>query len=202
MPGLDGFETTRRLRARETGRPAGTPGRDRVPVIALTAHAVAGMREKCLAAGMDDYLTKPFSADDIDGMIRKWLPATPGEEGETLLDAARLSSLDDGTPQGKENTRHLAEMFRESGRESLARIRLEQETGDGPALAKSLHRFKGSCATVGAVALANRLQAMETTLKGLGTEALEEEVTVLGELLVRTEAAMAALAARNAAAKA
>lgn len=198
MPGLDGFETTRRLRAQEAagraaGSQAGAGARARVPVIALTAHAVAGMREKCLAAGMDDYMTKPFSADDIDGMIRKWLPSAAAPAGETLLDLARLAALDDGTPKGKENTRHLAEMFRESSRESLARIRLEQANRDGQALAKSIHRFKGSCATVGAVALANRLKAMETTLKVLGPEALGEDIPLLGELLARTEAAMAAL---------
>jgi PAS domain S-box-containing protein len=197
MPGLDGFETTRRLRAREAKGLVGKGLRQRVPVIALTAHAVAGMREKCLAAGMDDYLTKPFSAEDLDVMIRKWLIAGAPPEGEIVLDLARLSALDDGSPQGKENTRHLAEMFLESGRESWARIRAEQGSGDGPALAKSLHRFKGSCATVGAVALANRLKAMETTLKDLGPEALGEDVEILGELMARTESAMAGLAARS-----
>jgi PAS domain S-box-containing protein len=200
MPGLDGFETTRRLRAQEAERPERAGGR-RVPVIALTAHAVAGMREKCLEAGMDDYLTKPFSVDDLDGMIRKWLPAAAAPEGETLLDTARLSSLDDGSPQGKENTRRLADLFLESGRESLARIRAEQGREDAPALAKSLHRFKGSCATVGAVALTNRLKAMETSLKGRGPQALGEDIPELAELLARTDAALARLAALRAASR-
>jgi PAS domain S-box-containing protein len=199
MPGLDGFETTRRLRAQEAAAPAGEGGKARVPVVALTAHAVAGMREKCLAAGMDDYLTKPFSADDLDGVIRKWLPSAAGPARESLLDPARLSALDDGTPQGKENTRRLMDMFLESGRESLDRLRAEQGDGDAQALAKSLHRFKGSCATVGALALTDRLKAMETALKSLGPTALGEDLTELAGLLARTEAAMAKLSARSAA---
>lgn len=64
MPDMDGYETTRRIRAMESCKT--------LPVIALTAHAIAGERERCLNAGMNDYLTKPFETSDLLAMIRFW----------------------------------------------------------------------------------------------------------------------------------
>jgi CheY-like chemotaxis protein len=68
MPELDGYETTRRLRAKEA-----EAGAERLPVIALTAHAFEGERDRCLAAGMDDYLSKPFRSDQLSELIDIWL---------------------------------------------------------------------------------------------------------------------------------
>ena len=75
MPGLDGFETTRRLRKAEKKR------NERVPIVALTAKAMIGDREKCLAAGMDDYLAKPIDSDRVEEMIRKWIFAENETQG-------------------------------------------------------------------------------------------------------------------------
>ena len=66
MPGIDGYETTRRLRL-------GEQGTHRTVVIAVTAHAMAGERERCLEAGMDDYLTKPYRTEDLGTLIDRWL---------------------------------------------------------------------------------------------------------------------------------
>jgi signal transduction histidine kinase/CheY-like chemotaxis protein len=80
MPLLDGWEVTRRWRSEE----AREPGRPPVPIVALTANAVVGDREQCLAAGMDDYLAKPFDLNDLGLMLRRHLPggrllqASPG----------------------------------------------------------------------------------------------------------------------------
>ncbi|TFW22054.1 response regulator [Massilia arenosa] len=70
MPVLDGFAATARLRAVEREQ-----GRARTPVVALTASAVDGDRERCLAAGMDDYLAKPFSFEQFEEMVRRWVAA-------------------------------------------------------------------------------------------------------------------------------
>ncbi|MBK8167079.1 MAG: response regulator [bacterium] len=69
MPGTDGFQATARIRAHEAAA-----GRPRTPVIALTAHALDGYRDRCLAAGMDDYLTKPLKAVALEAMLESWLP--------------------------------------------------------------------------------------------------------------------------------
>ena len=71
MPVMDGFEATRHIRAMERER-----NEHHTPIVALTAHAFAGYREQCLAAGMDDYLTKPFTGKDIDAMLERWLIMT------------------------------------------------------------------------------------------------------------------------------
>ena len=68
MPVMDGFEATRALRERE----AASISSRRVPIIALTANAMAGDKERCLSAGMDDYLTKPVRADDLRGVLTRW----------------------------------------------------------------------------------------------------------------------------------
>jgi len=75
MPELDGFEVTSRLRETEAagGRGGASPAQ-RLPVIALTASAMQGDRERCLAAGMDDYLSKPFTLEQLGAVLGKWLP--------------------------------------------------------------------------------------------------------------------------------
>jgi CheY-like chemotaxis protein/HPt (histidine-containing phosphotransfer) domain-containing protein len=87
MPRMDGFEATRTLRERER-----TSGAPRVPVIALTANAMTGDRDECLAAGMDDYLSKPFTSTQLLLTLSRWLPAAPAP---FAADAAASGS--DGT---------------------------------------------------------------------------------------------------------
>ena len=73
MPGIDGFEATQRIRGDRAGQSAKTP------IVALTADALAGDRERCLEAGMDDYMTKPVAAAQLAGTIRRWAGATSAQ---------------------------------------------------------------------------------------------------------------------------
>ncbi len=80
MPGMDGFEATRRIREKLDGTP--------LPIIALTANAMAGDREACLAAGMDDFLAKPVRKDELRSCLEKWLKHAPGETKPPLGSSA------------------------------------------------------------------------------------------------------------------
>jgi len=71
MPGLDGYEATAAIRAAE---PAG----QRTPIIALTANAFAGIRDRCIAVGMDDYLAKPTTVTTVAAALDRWVRPAPG----------------------------------------------------------------------------------------------------------------------------
>src|SRR3989344_2096498 len=78
MPVMDGYEAARRIRQME----AADTARERTPVIALTAHALSGDREVCLANGMDDYLTKPFDREALAVLLSRWLPVSEGASAQ------------------------------------------------------------------------------------------------------------------------
>lgn len=121
MPGMDGFEACERIRDRE--RLVGLPA---TPLIALTAGANDGDRENCIAAGMDDYLAKPFREDDLYAIVRKWLPdnAISGTQSISIdaidqADRARFAALYE--KESQRNVLALQEALRERDDNTLRR---------------------------------------------------------------------------------
>jgi CheY-like chemotaxis protein len=101
MPGMDGYEATRRMRSLEKQAREGGEPRGRAPIIAMTASALAGDRERCIEAGMDEYLGKPFTMEQLQDVLCRWLPegvAPVGEQEEVAgLVKAASSDCDDGS---------------------------------------------------------------------------------------------------------
>jgi CheY-like chemotaxis protein len=94
MPLLDGYDAAREIRRREAAEQRG-----RVPIVAMTANAMLGARERCLEAGMDDYIAKPISREILDEVLDRWLP--PTDEDGPVLDQARLVELRSVFPRGE-----------------------------------------------------------------------------------------------------
>jgi signal transduction histidine kinase/CheY-like chemotaxis protein len=144
MPVLDGYETTRQLRREE----AGTGGH--TPVVAMTAHAMQGDRERCIAAGMDDYLPKPITSAALDGVLDRWLPAT--SEPARPIDQARMQELRSLFP-GDETAETIVQLQADVD-DQLQRLAGALSDGNGDEVAHAAHRIKGSAHMVGARSLA------------------------------------------------
>jgi CheY-like chemotaxis protein len=168
MPGVDGFEATARIRLAERGR--------RTPIIALTASAMSTDRDRCLAAGMDDYVSKPVSMDAVETVLERWIPgparerdeapvpqATPAEPaGAPVLDAivvGRLQSL--GEAAGEDLFGQLTEIFLGELPGRLERLRDAAASHDVDALVRAAHALRGSSANIGASTLAGLCAVIE-----------------------------------------
>ncbi|MCP9491630.1 MAG: response regulator [Solirubrobacteraceae bacterium MAG38_C4-C5] len=156
MPGLDGYETARRWRRRE-----GDGGR--VPIVAVTAHAMVGERDKCLQAGMDGFLTKPLPAEKLGSVLAHWLeqrqPAAVGAGQLGSAGAVDLSVLADDF--SAEVARELAARFLEVAADDVESMRVAHAAHDAPGIREAAHRLRSGCLAVGARALNEAASAVE-----------------------------------------
>ena len=174
MPEMDGFEATAAVRERERS------GGRRIPIIAMTAHALREDRERCLAAGMDDYVSKPIDRRLLEEALLRWAPrreaqATeqgmqekpdPGPGPAVTDDDPRFPDLEEDRLEdvcGHDPTleQEVIQMYVESTRETLAQMRGAVEAGDATLLRALAHGLKGGSRTVGAVALGELAHEIE-----------------------------------------
>ena len=217
MPVLDGYATTRRWRERE----ADLPGERRLPIVAMTANAMAGDRQRCLDAGMDDYLAKPVSREQLEGCLHRWLPdrlrftlrnapPAPAAEPEAptpplpgnrapaapafpVLDQSMLEELREIA--GDETTRIIA-LFLDDAPRLIAQLEKNASIPDLDAMRDAAHTLKSSSANVGAMALSAAAKRVE-----LGARANKLDRPAVAVALVIAEYARARLALQGYAAQ-
>jgi len=165
MPEMDGFEATHAIRAMPQGRD--------LPIIALTAHALSGERERCLSHGMTDYLPKPFKGHELFGMIegrREPSPAAsiPAAEAPMTPDRVDLEGFKDALREAGAGGAigSILDAFINQVPGRLATLEAAAEGGNADAMNRAAHALRGAAATIGAHQLAALLEHVETAAQG------------------------------------
>ncbi len=155
MPEMDGFEATERIRALPQGAT--------LPIIALTAHALSGERERCLARGLSGYLAKPFKAHDLFAAVEGHGGARASQPGTVPpavdVEGFRRSMQEAGAEQAVDG---ILATFVATLPERLEALELATRGAEPEPIQRAAHAFKSAAATIGAHALASLLEEMET----------------------------------------
>ncbi len=165
MPEMDGLEATRRIRER-------WPVEKRPCIIAMTGNALLGDREKCLAAGMDDYISKPVRIAELQNALERWGPPrarktdtsffsrTAALSRESLLDESILAELREmSSSDGVNIVRELVDLFLEGAPQRIAQI--NESLADPPKLAFQAHALKSMSLNLGAKRIVEICQQLE-----------------------------------------
>jgi two-component system sensor histidine kinase/response regulator len=183
MPVMDGYEATVAIRRLPAGRGAV------LPIVALTANAMEGDRQKCLSAGMDGFLAKPYTLPELRATLRSWLPEIDGPASvtaATFIENVTAADLPGGAPAVNETTLRALQTLDESGDGGFAsglvgdllraflgavpaqwrQVEAAVQAGDGEALRRAAHGLKSSTGNLGA----ERLSAQYRELEGYGGE--------------------------------
>jgi signal transduction histidine kinase/ligand-binding sensor domain-containing protein/CheY-like chemotaxis protein/HPt (histidine-containing phosphotransfer) domain-containing protein len=199
MPVMDGLEATRELRRTAGAGP-------RLPVIALTAGATSEARAACMSAGMDDYLTKPFTREALHATLARWLTAAPTATvapappaavaapdpvpdpaaAELLLDRATLAALRALPARGaRDMLSHIAAGYLADSQQMLARIERAVHNQDAGELARAAHAWRSVNGHVGALGLMSLCRELETCGRAGNLAAAPELLAQLRRLYPR-----------------
>jgi CheY-like chemotaxis protein/HPt (histidine-containing phosphotransfer) domain-containing protein len=187
MPRLDGYATTRRLREWER-----RTGRDRTPVVALTANALNGDASRCFEAGMDRYLSKPFTIDQLYRILDSCAPAqaaapTDGATEPASLDQQTMERIRDLQRPGATNLiSKLAGLYHSSSIALIENARAALASRDAAGLARAAHALKSSSGNIGAMLLAELCANLESAARS----AVLEEAGMLLDRIVAEHAAV------------
>ena len=160
MPEMDGYEATRRIRATE-------PEGQHVPIIAITANAMEGDRELCLASGMDDFISKPYKQSELRTLLERRSPS--GQilpHSEPTLDPAVLTALQEQLGgRDLELVDELLAVYLDDAPRLLTEMEASMAQGSSVALMRAAHSLKSSSASVGALRLAGMSKPIETSVR-------------------------------------
>jgi CheY-like chemotaxis protein/HPt (histidine-containing phosphotransfer) domain-containing protein len=190
MPVMDGYEATQRIRAweLESGRfddpaaiaPLPSAPAKRIPIIALTAHALKGERERCLAFGMDDYIAKPIEEQQLQRMLLKWISHPKKREKTVEIlngnEPSRNPAVLDVSGAlkrlgGREHIyRKVVRKFMPEFAETPEVIPNYLAAGDTDSAQRAAHSLKGASASIGAMALSRAAAAVEKAIDGKETD--------------------------------
>jgi PAS domain S-box-containing protein len=197
MPEMDGYEATRRVREHETGS-------RRTAIIAMTANALEGDRERCLAAGMDDYISKPVKEEQLAVILERWSPeaeaqmeSDPTESDEPdlagVLDEETMAGLRSLQPGGNaEFLSGIIDLFLKETAERLAAMRAMDERGDTESLGRAAHTLKGSSGMLGAHRMSLLCGIVEEQCRAGALEQARGLLSVLEEEFARVRLALEA----------
>ncbi|CAB3779645.1 response regulator [Pararobbsia alpina] len=209
MPEMDGFVATRTLRRQEL-----ETGRRRIPIIAMTANVVSGDKERCLEAGMDDYVSKPVRRDVLLATLVHWIKPTEiardgfginapdaaasHESDPVTIDPKALQALRDLQKPGRPDVlTRVIDLFVLDAPRLLAAMHDAFVAGDAEALRYAAHTLKSTSANVGAVVLQAKCREIEQLARTSGVAAAS---TPLGSVPAELERVLAALALEKVAA--
>lgn len=193
MPQMDGYEATEVIRAQEKYR-----GEQHTPIIALTANALSGDRERCLTAGMDDYVSKPFNQHRITRILEVWLPkelhqktsieppltteVIPDEAqttNDSIIEPAALEAIRSLQKEGKEDIlAQIINLYLADAPQQISQLQHAFETQDAGTLRNIAHSLKSSSATLGAIGLS-------ILFKELEEQAQNDSLTGAGDIIER-----------------
>jgi CheY-like chemotaxis protein len=175
MPEMGGYEATQAIRERQKLKEQHPTYKDQIIVVAMTASAMQGDREKCLAAGMDDYLAKPVRLEDVRTLIEKWAPSFSAQPGATPSPAPAVQSqqaappvppvdmerLKEFTENNPDSLRELINLYMDQTGQQFAELKTAVEERSAAKIRQLAHSCAGASATCGMVRLVPILRELE-----------------------------------------